>query len=372
MPVPPILKREKEYFIRLISERWAEPNKESLISKFLIARAVQDLYNRMIKYFDISKDSIDIEENKVLQLSYQYNILYNIEMLKRINPTLLQEVEVDIAREYLSPFNENNFENIIRTISADINIELNIPFVAEYELEDIYKINLLYAVKTNNEELFKRSIKKNEKFKNYFHHKHDNYEVQIQKYKNLNNQEFTSRLKDENNFELLSFLFNSYEEKSYVKEEKICFQMSKVAKNRNDKLQALSCFIRKYTNILITENLDKEIMAKNYIKMYLKLLNEDKAIKDRQSDILYFQIAFSLKSKNFEKSLTFCNEYFNTFINKQKKEYVHLAIIYLSVYSAYICKNQKELKKYNKFLKKHYSLEFENRNSLPFSIYFYK
>ena len=367
-----ILKREKIYFIQLISERWVEPNKESLISKFLIARAVQDAYNKFIKYFDIPKESMDIEENKVLQFNYQYRILYNIGIDQNNNPSLLQEVDKNIAYEYLNPFYGNSFERIIRIISFDINQEIENNLVSKYELEDMYKINILFAIENENEELFKKSVIKSEAFENYFHHEPDNYEAQVEEYKSLNNQEFTSRLEAENDFKLLYFLFNSYEENSYIKEEKICFQMSKVAKNRSDELQVLYCFIRKYTDIVITENLDKEIMAKRYIKRYLKLLNEDKEIKDRQSDILYFQIAFYLKSKDFEKSLTLCNEYFNIFINKQKKEDVHLAIIYLCAYCAYTCKNNKELKKYNKFLKKHYSSEFENRNSLPFIIYFYK
>ena len=367
-----ILKREKKYFIQLISERWVEPNKESLISKFLIARAVQDVYNKLIKYFDIPKDSIDIEENKVLQLNYQYRILYNIGIDQNNNPSLLQEVDKNIAYEYLGAFNGNNFENIIKTISSDINIELNSPLVSQYELEDIYKTNFLFAHEYENEKLFEKSMIKDKKFENYFHHKYDNYVAKIKEYRSLNNQKFTLKLKDENNFELLSFLFASYEHKNYEKEEKICFQMSKLAKDSKEELQVLSCFIKIYILIHIEENIDKELMAKSYIEIYLKLLNEDALLKDTQLDILFFQISFYLKSKNFEKSLIFCNEYFNTFINKQKKEDSDFLIVYLGAYCAYTCKNEKELKKYNNFLEKHGNVKFKNQESLPLPIYFYK
>jgi len=348
-----ILKKEK--FIQLVSDRWQEPNKKSLISKFVIARAVQDVYGKLVKYFDINNDSMKVEENKVLQLIYQYGLLYNLEITKDKG-----------SNEYLSPFYSNDFNTIITTIHSDINIELQNPSVEKYELEEAYLIMANYAKEIDNYKLFEKSVKNYENFHKYFMEQSDNYEMQIAEYKKLNDSDFLLKLQRENNFDQLWYLFHSYKLKEYDKEEKICFQISKVAKNREQNIKVLSLFLTKYTDIVINNNINQYMITKNLIDMYLKLSNEI------SSEFLMFQIFFYFKSKEFEESLKFCDKYFNEFIENKNKEEIHNSIVFLAAYCADSLGDDKKLKKYNKYLKKFYSVEFENQKSLPFPIYFYE
>jgi len=66
-----ISQNNKKRFIQFISERWSIPSKNSLKTKFIVGRSVHKLYRDLISYFNF-KNSNDLEENKVIQLIYQY------------------------------------------------------------------------------------------------------------------------------------------------------------------------------------------------------------------------------------------------------------------------------------------------------------
>ncbi|PLY11108.1 MAG: hypothetical protein C0626_00635 [Arcobacter sp.] len=156
-----ISKDEKKEFVRFISERWEVPTKEKLISIFIIARGSQSIYENLLEYFAF-EDSSDIEENKLLQLIYLYFQLYN-ENLQRYLHRVYKYDEVDIFKtnyEYLDVLN-NNFLEIVTTISNDIGIELSNQNFSKTYLEDIYqiKLNVFLQNKDKRAELVSKQLK---------------------------------------------------------------------------------------------------------------------------------------------------------------------------------------------------------------------
>ncbi len=210
----------KKNFIQFVKERWSKPSKKSLITKFLVARAVQDTYNRLIKYFDFQVSN-DIEENKILQLVYQYNVLYNLEMERSkgrsIDNPLLHTLDYEMIQPFYNPIDE-----IISTITGDITIELTNPNSKEDILEDNYLLKMIIFL-TQKDHRLEKASEDAEAFHNYFHKKFDDIDKKIKYYQVLNNETFLSELSKEENFQLLMNLFSLTQSENYFKAEKVCF-----------------------------------------------------------------------------------------------------------------------------------------------------
>ena len=356
---------DKKKFIQLVKERWSVPSKESLIRRFLIARAVQDIYGKLISYFNF-KNSNDIEENKMLQLVYQYNVLYNMQMERLKNKLDENELYYEMIQPFYNPLNE-----IITTIGGDISIELTNPNSEEYVLEDNYLLKVLIFLQHQDKRV-EKAYEDHEVFYNYFHKEFDDIDQKIKYYDALDEKTFLNELSKESSFQLLMNLYGQNQSVNYHKAEHICFQMSKVAKSIPEEIQSLAKFTTLYSDSLQQENQSKFNDAKHLLEQLISLLQpQNNALKANEKDILLIQANFHLKAKDFTMSLKYYNEFFDLYIYKQKKKHFSDIMAYLAAYSAYTIKDKVKLKKYNKYLKKQNLQEFKTQKSLPFPIYFY-
>ncbi|WP_298753198.1 hypothetical protein [uncultured Arcobacter sp.] len=363
-----ISKDEKKEFVRFISERWEVPTKEKLISIFIIARGSQSIYENLLEYFAF-EDSSDIEENKLLQLIYLYFQLYN-ENLQRYLHRVYKYDEVDIFKtnyEYLDVLN-NNFLEIVTTISNDIGIELSNQNFSKTYLEDIYqiKLNVFLQNKDKRAELVSKQLKEHYEF---FYEKFDQIEYDIKKYFLLSSEEKKQFI---NNVQDIQCLINICDREFFVNYElaEMCVKrMEILSKTDTDEIIVVSYYLKFYTWLGFEQNLTKRDEATTYIENYSKLI---KNIEEKYIELLKYKLYFYIKSKQFDKALVISNEFFKRYIEAKKKDEDSIEVLILGAYIAYIEKDKKALKQYNKYLKKYINMSFQNSQSLPFKIYFYK
>lgn len=67
-------------FVNELAERYAQPDMRTIRRRFLVARMVQDGYERLLKYIcpDVPKNCADPERNKILQLIMIFSRIYNL------------------------------------------------------------------------------------------------------------------------------------------------------------------------------------------------------------------------------------------------------------------------------------------------------
>lgn len=128
-------------------------------------------------------------------------------------------------------------------------------------------------------------------------------------------------------------------------------------------------FLKLYSSLILEDNIQKFIETKNLLENYEKQSN---LIELDNENLLKIKIHFYIKSKQFDLSLKSSIEYYTKYIKNQKKDDFLVEILFLGAYSAYTEKDKDNLKIFNRELKKYVKTTFENRNSLPFPIYFYK
>lgn len=359
----------KKEFMKYVKERWSIPGRRELVTKFLIARAVQDVYRRLIEYFEFD-DSNDIEENKILQLVYQYNVLYNIEMDrskgKPINAPILDELYYEMIQPFYNPIDE-----IISTLTGDITIELANPNSEETMLEDTYLLKKIIFL-THKDNRFEKAFEESEIFHNYFHNEYNAIDEKVKYYQRLDNKTFFDALSGEENFQILLNLFIQNQSENYLKAEKVCSQMAKIAKNIAEEIQALSKFTNLYCDISHQGNQSKYNEAKHLLEQLISLLeSQNNPVMASEKDILFVKANFYLKAKEFHESLKYYDKFFDLYVDQQKKEHFSDKMVLLAAYSAYTVKDKIKLKKYNKYLKKHNFIEFKTQKFLSFPIYFY-
>lgn len=363
-----ISKNEKKEFVRFISDRWKIPTKEKLISIFIIARASQSIYKSLLEYFSF-EDSYDIEENKLLQLTYLYCHLYN-ENLHRYLHKVLKYDEPDILKtnyEYLDVYN-NHFLEIVTTISNDIGIELSNPNFSKTYLEDIYQIkfSVLMQNKDKRADLVSKQLKEHYQF---FYEKFDQIEYDIEKYFSLfikEKEQFISNVQD------IQCLINICDREffsNYKLAEMCVKKMNALSKTDFDEIIVESYYLKFYTWLGFEQNIYKLDEASVHIDNYSKLVS---SIEEKHSELLKYKLYYYIKSKQFDKALNSSNEFFKLYIEAKKKDEDSIEVLFLGAYVAYLEKDKKALKQYNKYLKKYTNRTFENSQSLPFKIYFYK
>lgn len=361
---------EKKEFVKFIAERWAKPTSEKLINNFIIARSSQSIYQELLKYFSF-KDSNDIEENKLLQLVYLYSFIYN-ENLQRE----LQQIEkydiLDITTlnyEYLDWFN-NDFDGIIETISNNINIELSNQKYSKDYLEDIYQVKVIVYLKNNISDKLEIVFEELEQHKNFFHEKFNNIERRLEEYFSLRNEDDKINfIESIDNFELLLNIGREIFNKNYNLAEKCLFKMEKISNTTYHEIQVVSNLLGLYVLLFFEENIMKYEESNILIDKYEKLIKNS---PEHKIQLLEYKIYFYIKSKQFDKALKESKEYFNKYIENQKKTEDKKATLFMCAYSAYTQKDNRFLKEINKILGKSYNLSFENSKSIPFKIFFYK
>ncbi len=347
----------KKEFIKYVNERWSKPGRRGLITKFLIARAVQDLYRRLIDYFEFY-DSNDIEENKVLQLVYQYIILYNMEMARSQNKLNTNDISYPLYYEMMQPF-YSPINDIIDTIGGDITIELVNLKYKENVLEDNHLLKMNVFVTQQDDRLRKIENDIKDHF-DYFHKKFDDIDEKTKHY------DF-STLTNEEDFELLLNLYRLSKTQDYLKAEKICFQMANIAKDKNQEIHAISNYLGIYCDVSESSNKSKYNEAKALLEQLILLLKDEYDEKK----VFLLKANFHFKANEFNESLKYYDQFFTLYIDKQKKEAFSHRVVYLAVYIADSIKDEEKFKKYNKYLKKHELAVFQTKQSLPFPIYFY-
>ena len=365
-----ITKEEKLNFITFIKERWATPRCDKLIKVFFIGRSIQDLYKRLIKYFNF-KNIAAIEENKLVQLVHHYQFIYNRQIertayAKRYNK---EEDVFGYEYEYLGVFS-SPFDKIIDTLYSDITVELSNPNYNSSELEDIYQSKFI-LFRQNNDERIKNGISELRRYKEYFHEKFDNVDDKLKQYQKISKNEKLKNIKSEKNFECLYNLFSSYVNSDYELAEKIVLQMSKVADNEDNKQIAMSSYLTLYANIFISENEHKYHETKHLSDIYKQMLLNSNRYEVKEDEYLMCKASFHLKAKEFDKSLIYWDEYYEKYIKNQKKLYETIELIKLPAYCAYKTCNTKLLNKYNNYFTKIGLPEFQSPESIGFPIYFY-
>lgn len=364
----PISKNEKKEFIKFIAERWERPTKEKLINVFIIARASQSIYKSLLEYF-LFEDSNDIEENKLLQLIYLYCHIYN-ENLQRHLHKVYKYDEVDYLKtnyEYLDVFN-SHFLEIVTTVSNDINIELSNQNFSKNYLEDIYqvKFSVLMQNKDDRAKLASKQLKEHYEF---FYEKFDQIEYAIEKYFSLSRKEKEQFI---NNVQDIQCLINICDREffsNYELAEMCVKQMESLSKTDVDNIIVVSYYLKFYTWPVFNQNIYRSDEARMCIDNYSKLVS---SIEEKQIELLKYKLYYYIKSKQFDKALIASNEYFDKYIKMKKKDVDTIEVLFLGAYAAYIEKDKKVLKQYNNYLKKHANRPFENSQSLPFKIFFYK
>ncbi|NQY22048.1 MAG: hypothetical protein HRT40_12220 [Campylobacteraceae bacterium] len=126
---------DKERFVGYIVDRWSNPNQEILKSRFMVARAMQDIWNKINLY--VRKDSKiipenDIETNLALQMNYMYQIIHMMEMINRKDGITPYPLARHVILEYIFPldifFNERlkgNSKFDMSHLLSDIKREFN-------------------------------------------------------------------------------------------------------------------------------------------------------------------------------------------------------------------------------------------------------
>ncbi|PHO09590.1 hypothetical protein CPG37_08805 [Malaciobacter canalis] len=365
-----ITKEEKLNFITFIKERWAIPSCDKLIKVFFIGRSVQDLYKRLVKYFNF-KNVADIENNKLVQLIHHYQFLYNrqIERTSYAKKYNLEEDVFDYEYEYLGVFNAP-FEKIIETLYSDITVEFSNPEFQIFELEDIYQSKFILFWQ-NKDERIKDCISKLQKHIKYFHKKFDDIDGKLKHYQEMSRNEKLENVKSEKSFECLYNLFPSYVGSDYELAENIVLQMSKVADNEDNKQISISSYLALYTNVFISENKHKYHETKHLCDIYKQMLLNSNRYEIKENEYLMCKAFFHFKAKEFDKSLIYWDEYYEKYIKNQKKLQETIALIKLAAYCAYETNNLKLLNKYNNYFIKIGLPEFKSIESLGFPIYFY-
>nr|WP_287413313.1 hypothetical protein [Pseudodesulfovibrio sp.] len=363
-----ISKNDKKEFLKFISERWAKPTEEKLINSFIIARSSQSIYKSLLNYFSF-KDSNDIEENKLLQLVYLYCYIYNENFQRRLHQVHKYNTEdfTDINYEYLDSLN-NDFYGTIETISNDINIELsNQNFPKDY-LEDIYQVKVIvYMQKVDNRT--KTALGELKEHFQYFHLKFDKIEKELEKYFSLLSKDKIGFIDNVEDFQCLMNICDRELLHNYELAEKCIFQMQSLSKTSNEELLIIFQFLNLYTILIIENNIMKFQETSRLVNQYEKLTEN---IEEKYIELLKLKIHFYIKSKQFDNALKISNEYFTKYIKAHKKDIDSIDVLYLGAYAAYIQKDKNSLKQFNKYLKKYTNKAFENSQSLPFKIFFYK
>lgn len=339
-----ITDNEKKIFIKLIKERWAKPSTEKIKNNFLIARAMQDLYKRLINYFNF-KDSNDIEENKMLQLIHLYNHLYNIQSNRLFSNDYSIDI-LDLGYEYLNPFN-TDLESICDTIFGDISIELSNPKYSFTYIEDIYQIKRnLFLLHED-----KRIVKVEEELKDfseYFHKKYNYIDEILKKYDSMERNKILLDIENETDFQLFANIYQKYMYKDFEISEKATLRMNELASNDDEKQLYLSCILTLYTWPSYKHNADKHEKSKYFINELEKMLTKLNRHDKKENELLLIEAYFHLKSKKFSESLKYFDKYFNNYIYKQKKQLQDSLFLNFAAYCAYTSKNKSLLKKYNK------------------------
>lgn len=362
---------EKKEFVKFIADRWVKPTSEKLINSFIIARSSQFLYQELLKYFSF-KDSSDIKENKLVQLVYLYSFIYN-ENLQREQHQIEKYDTNDITGlnyEYLDCFN-NDFDGIIKTISNDINIELSNQKYSKNYLEDIYPVKVLVYMRNKEVNRLENALKELQEHINFFHQKFDNIEQRLEEYFSLQKEDDKINfIESVDDFELL-FNINGREicNKNYNLAEKCLFKMEKISNTTYHEIQVVLNLLGLYVLPFFEENIMKYEEANVLIDKYEKLMKNS---PEHNIQLLEYKIYFYIKSKQFDKALKESKEYLNKYIKNEKKNEDKKAALFMCAYSAYTQKDNNLLKEINKILKKSYKIFFENSQSIPFKIFFYK
>ncbi|MCG3694130.1 hypothetical protein [Aliarcobacter butzleri] len=365
-----ITKKEKLNFITFIKERWAIPSCDKLIKVFFIGRSMQDLYKRLVKYFDF-KNVADIEKNKLLQLVHHYQFLYN-RQIERTSYDNRYNEEKDVFSyeyEYLGVFNAP-FEKIIETLYSDITVEFSNPEFQIFELEDIYQSKFILFGQ-NRDNRIKDCMFELQKHIEYFHKKFDYIDDKLKQYKEMSKNEKLENIKREKSFECLYNLFSMYVNSDYELSEASVFQMSKIANNEDNKQISISSYLTLYTNVFISGNANKYQETKHLCYIYKQMLLNSNLYEIKENEYLMCKAFFHLKAKEFDKSLIYWDEYYEKYIKNQKKLDETVALIKLAAYCASETGNIMLLNKYNNYFIKIGLPEFKSIRSLGFPIYFY-
>lgn len=138
---------EKEIFIVMILNRWDKPSKEFIFQIFLIARVIGYFFGKLSKYFNLKENVIDFNENKILQLFYHYQGLYNIviDSLNKTGTTTPNNDSLKYSYEYLGVIRtlfENDKHSGMNSLIEDMILEITLSEKKDYELQNIYELFL--------------------------------------------------------------------------------------------------------------------------------------------------------------------------------------------------------------------------------------
>ena len=364
-----ITKEEKLNFITFIKERWAIPSCDKLIKVFFTGRSIQDLYKRLVKHFDF-KNVADIEENKLIQLVYHYQFIYNRQIERIAYAKKYNEEEDVFGYEYEYGVFSSSYDKIIETLYSDITVEFSNPNYNISELEDIYQSKFILFGQ-NKDERFKDCILELQKHVEYFHKKFDDIDDKLKQYKEMSRNKKLENIKSEKSFECLYNLFPMYVNSEYELAETIVFQMSKISDNEDNKQITMSSYLALYTNVFISENEYKYHETKHLSDIYKKMLIDSNRYEKKENEYLMCKAFFHLKAKEFNEALIYWDEYYEKYIKNQKKLDECMGLIKIAAYCAYETENKKLLSKYNNYFIKIGLSEFKSPESLGFPIYFY-
>lgn len=167
--------KDKKKFVAYIAKRWKKPSARRLRQVLTVARASQALYIDLCKSFVVDKKCTNISENRVLQLSYLFSTLYNVQMLNDdFNETDYEAIEVEketlMYGDYLQPMNRVNSKQheVLDRLAIEIkrlqdSHFYNIPqiiYLLTQDKNEIQKLFDIASLELNTKSMIKKEAQK--------------------------------------------------------------------------------------------------------------------------------------------------------------------------------------------------------------------
>ncbi|UEA16619.1 hypothetical protein K7G92_001898 [Pasteurella canis] len=282
---------EKENFIKKVCERYKKPTNQSIQRRFLIARAIQDSYIKLHKYFtpQVSPLCPNLKENKLLQLVLIYENIYNL--------TIKARVEASSDSESLSEITENKYfyqelnkNPLLHTLSTAIlpnqNPENNIKHLLNYYFENTQNelIDLVPSDEISFFSIFKHQIL-------YYYEK---LLIEIILYKKEYLEKELSLIKD------FRFLQYQYHLKKNLEDKKSI--LKKLEKCINIDEEKIKFSLLKLDFILNTKK-QKSKNDENEVTQLLELVKNNSQYKKWDAIILQYEAKHFLYKNNINKSI---------------------------------------------------------------------
>ena len=187
---------QKIEFVHKICERYQQPSVKTIRQRLIVARAIQNGYEELIKFFtpNIDKFCTDLDENKVMQLIKLYEIIYNLTMKAHLecaknaelikNRKLQEQCENERFTQALPYY--LRYDLLLSVVSEDYNtVDMVAPRLSEIfsELDKEDTLDNLIPTNKQSFEAIDRAHLNSEKKVDNFYTKVDYFNIKLQQNK---------------------------------------------------------------------------------------------------------------------------------------------------------------------------------------------